>query len=286
MHLYLATGLTGPSETGSARTTTSVSELVRLPFEEALARADDGRDRTTPSRSSRCYWLARLRAAGEALNRPRGRARIGSAGAALRVGARAARRPVACRARARPRAGDASAPRRCRPSCLSALAEGEVAVVRRWIDLEQPLERRPGALVLAAVVVGPPSASRMLPFPGSAPRPARGRSPPGRDGGLRAGPVPAGAARTRSPGRPPPRRRIRPATARPARPPGPCPHRRTLSDVRLQDGCKDWLRPASVPGGRRDRARKVRGSPRRRRPGSCPRSVRPRAFAARGSRRR
>ena len=38
---------------------------------------------------------------------------------------------------------------------LETLAEGEMGVVGGRVDLEQPLERRPGAIVLAGVVVRP-----------------------------------------------------------------------------------------------------------------------------------
>ena len=64
MHLYLATGLTAIRDRIGEDEDERL-ELVRLPFEEALARADSGEIDDAKSLVA-LYRLARLRAAGEA----------------------------------------------------------------------------------------------------------------------------------------------------------------------------------------------------------------------------
>ena len=63
MHLYLATGLTAVRDRIGEDDDERL-ELVRLPFEEALARADSGEIHDAKSLVA-LYRLARLRAAGE-----------------------------------------------------------------------------------------------------------------------------------------------------------------------------------------------------------------------------
>ena len=138
-----------------------------------------------------------------------------------RPAARTAQRARHTERRARAQRDRESQMRACllrRPRRFRLWPERVVRVVRRRIDLEQRLERRPRPLGLAGVEVRPPSASRIDPLPRLQPVGAleddrRLRVMPS----VRAARGRAGAGRTRSRARP---RRRRPRRCRRAPSPG------------------------------------------------------------------